>query len=532
MTKICILHASDTHWSSKSDAKQSQIITRLLDDLTAMKSRGVTPDLIVFSGDLVQAGEEVSDFNTAYARLIEPLAASLSLDDERILVCPGNHDIARETVRKQALLEKGLKAQLDSGEAVEEFINSVIAGSEMEALAVRRMANFYSWYDAKFPSCERIGKFCRIRRAYVSGKKVGVALFNTAWRATGEPGELDEGSLILGASVATAAATSLADCDYKIAVLHHPFECHASFDRLLTEKIVAKNFDLLCTGHTHVPNPERTQAVSGSCILSQAGSLYAGSRWYNGYQHVEVDFVHDRTSVYSREYYPVRDEFDASANLLSADPVVFDYAVSDPSAVDQISLFLEKNREIVKDRLVEHINFTNDTIVAEESLLNGYVCPKLFYRGDPVLDESGNVVDSYKKISVEGVLSGPENVAFFGPRQTGKTALKLYLAYQIAYGNAGLPKIPVFIDVKSFQYNLYGLNRALKSLLMFRLSLNWQLLYQAALSFSFSKISARSTRQVSSVSRISFRNIRRIGHLPLVALIRIQSPKSVTSSKF
>lgn len=463
MPNLTVLHLSDAHWSEAKDEAEKVMVDRLIDDLETMKGRSVCPDIIIFSGDLVQAGEDSQSFESASKVLLEPVLRATGLASDRLFVCPGNHDISRQTAREQALLEEGLKARLVSEEALNEFIKKAHDGSKMELMALDRLANFYNWHDAAFEGFTSAGPFGRIKTLTIAGKKIGVALLNTAWRATGEPGSVDEGHLILGSIFAEKAAEHLKDCDYKIAVQHHPFEALAEFDRDKSENRISKGFDLICTGHTHKPRPERVEDIFGSSIRSQAGSLYAGSRWYNGYQIVSVDFIQDKTRVFCREYFSIPDKFDKASNLTDADPVEFDYAVKVKNGDDQIELFLNANRSAVRDRLLDHLNFSNSDDLSDEALLAGFACPKLFKKSDSNVDESGNLSSSFLKVNIDNVLSGGDDVLFYGPRQTGKTCLKFYIAHRYAYGIGCAPKIPVIIDAKSFKYNLYALKRAISS---------------------------------------------------------------------
>ena len=286
---------------------------------------------------------------------------------------------------------------------------------------------------------------------------------NSAWRSTGEPGDVDDGHLIIGSIFAEKAINRISDSDYKIAVFHHPFENHAEFDRDVTEPRIAKSFDLICTGHNHRPHPEKIDDIYGSSVRSKAGSLYAGSRWFNGYQVIEVDFVQDVTKIYCREYFRVRNEFDKAANLTNADPVVFDFFVKNKNIDDQVQLFVRDNKDVIRENLLNHINFTSNANISSEALINGFAGSKLFSKGDGKLDESGNFSESFKKINLDEILSKKNNIIFYGPRQTGKTALKLYVAYRYAFGIGCKTQIPVNIDVNKFGFNLYSLRRAIAS---------------------------------------------------------------------
>lgn len=464
MAKLTIMHISDAHWSVSNSHEERVLTDRLIDDLGVMKARGVEPDIIIFSGDLVQAGQDSGSFEGAYKALLAPILKETNLDNSSVFVCPGNHDISREVARSQSLIEVGLSETLNSQDAIAHFVEAAEEVQSMESLALQRMDNFYRWHDSHFDGFIKASRFARLKTIESAGKRVAICLLNSAWRATGEAGDVDHGKLLLGSIFIDSAIRRIEKCDYKIAVFHHPFEYHAEFDRAVTEPRIAKNFDLVCTGHTHRPKPDRVEDIYGSSVRSQAGSLYAGSRWFNGYQLIEVDFVNDKTRIYCREYFGIRDEFDAAANLTSADPIELDFAVKNRANSDQVGLFLDINRRITKSKLLEHLNFTQNNDLSDEVLVGAFACPKLFTKSASKLDESGNVTEAYSKKDLKEIVALDESILFYGQRQTGKTALKLYLAYKYAHGVDVQEKIPVFIDVMDFTYNLYGLKRAIGSI--------------------------------------------------------------------
>src|SRR5690606_26436814 len=117
----------------------------------------------------------------------------------------------------------------------------------------------------------------------------GVACFNTAWRATGEPDERDRRNILLGERNVDTAIADLSLCDLKIAMFHHPFDWLAEFDESAVASRLFSNFDILLCGHIHRNVPEARQTPSGSAVISQTGSLYESRRHFNGYQYITFD---------------------------------------------------------------------------------------------------------------------------------------------------------------------------------------------------------------------------------------------------
>ena len=92
---------------------QKLIIAELKKDLALLtKERKV--DLLVFSGDLVDRGQDASNFSSAKAMFLDSIRDALGIDDDQIVPCPCNHDIDRPSVEKNNYFEAGLKSELHS----------------------------------------------------------------------------------------------------------------------------------------------------------------------------------------------------------------------------------------------------------------------------------------------------------------------------------------------------------------------------------------------------------------------------------
>jgi 3',5'-cyclic AMP phosphodiesterase CpdA len=68
-----ILHPSDIHLSPTKKRDFLIVFEALRNRLTQLVKERGSPDLLIFSGDLVQAGHEKSQFDLAADRFVEPL---------------------------------------------------------------------------------------------------------------------------------------------------------------------------------------------------------------------------------------------------------------------------------------------------------------------------------------------------------------------------------------------------------------------------------------------------------------------------
>ncbi|MEU8198952.1 pentapeptide repeat-containing protein [Microbispora amethystogenes] len=99
---ITVLHVSDTQFGAhhrddaegvmEQDKAHTSLAARLLADVDWLRrERGVSPDLVVASGDLAEWARP-AEFNQFYDFLTE-LATGLGLSHSRVAMVPGNHDV-------------------------------------------------------------------------------------------------------------------------------------------------------------------------------------------------------------------------------------------------------------------------------------------------------------------------------------------------------------------------------------------------------------------------------------------------------
>jgi len=112
---ITILHLSDMQFGAKhrfgvdvktEDGKIETLLGRLIDDLKEMKEEfGLSPDLIVMTGDLAEWGME-SEYND-FCTFVDGVLDFADLNRKRAAMVPGNHDINRALCEAYFLRCKG-----------------------------------------------------------------------------------------------------------------------------------------------------------------------------------------------------------------------------------------------------------------------------------------------------------------------------------------------------------------------------------------------------------------------------------------
>jgi predicted MPP superfamily phosphohydrolase len=105
---VTILHISDIHLQQEKVKDFREVRKAIIEDAEKLRlESSIVPDLALFSGDLVQAGDKIENFELANAEVIEPILKGFGLGYNQFFMCPGNHDIDRDHVRKNKIVENG-----------------------------------------------------------------------------------------------------------------------------------------------------------------------------------------------------------------------------------------------------------------------------------------------------------------------------------------------------------------------------------------------------------------------------------------
>jgi predicted MPP superfamily phosphohydrolase len=371
MNFITILHLSDLHWSEEKAKDMQIVVGALCEDLRGLRRDGhVVPDLAVFSGDLVQAGESPALFEAARHAFLRPMLEAAGLTAERLFIVPGNHDIARSVVREDDILDPSLRSRLTTSSALNTFIDGLAEGKEVNHLSLARLNNFEDFIrsvDCKVPRTS--SKLLRTYIVDVSSTKVGIACFNTAWRATGEADDVDRHRLLLGERNVDDAIADLAEVDIRLAVFHHPLDWLAEFDELSVTSRLYSAFDVLLCGHTHRSFPEVRTTSIGTSIMSQAGCLYQTRNFFNGYQVLQIDPVAGNAEFVIRTYNDnPRRTFDKAVNVAANGSVSLPFTSRSAAPnLTRIERVLREARPGIRQMAVEQINISEGALLSRQS---------------------------------------------------------------------------------------------------------------------------------------------------------------------
>ena len=465
MKPLSILHLSDLHWSPSRHTDLKIVVDALLADVELLKkNEGLEPDIIVFSGDLAQGGDDISWLQGGYENLIQRLIDQTGVSSENVFIAPGNHDISREDVRRIPTIQDGLKTKLIDTDSINWFLDaSIVKGNEKD-LSLSRMANFYTAHDVYQPHGNHDDFFIRTFTRDIRGCQIGVACLNSSWRCDGEPGDRDYRNLLIGERNVDRALEDLSACDFRIAVHHHPLDWLHPADQQTSDFLIRRSFDLSCCGHVHTSRPQMLRDAAGACVTSQAGSVYDKREWFNGYQFIQVDLPTREFTFCVREYIDKHRRFDVAVRVGTNGKVKLDCPNAERARVaDRVELILRGNREGLRTRVAQQLNFIGSEAASTDQLLSQFISPPFTRRLQDTIDTSIEEAERRKIYTLSDLLDESDNLIILGERQVGKSSVGYYAAFEIACKRTSDQKIPVYFSARDYTYNDYGLKRAVRS---------------------------------------------------------------------
>jgi len=335
ISEIKILHLSDLHYDSSKPRDTEIVLNALWRDLESFRDI----DLIMFSGDLVKAGDKKVDFEKAYQAFIKPLLDKTGLDETNFYIVPGNHDIQRDSIDE--IIEGGLKSGLIDRESLNAFLDIQL---EKGFTHIERLTHFND-FKTRFTLNGTItsNKLFSTHKFEKENLNIGIACLNSCWRATGKGSGHDRGKLLIGERQIDTALNDLDGCNIKIALFHHSLDWLIEFDQGDAKKRLSREFDFVFCGHLHDPSLELVQSFNNNSVLIQGGCLYHGRSFYNGYSVMCFDHQKSEGVIYLQSYFDDRRAFDKAINKCKGGKIL----IKKPSTFTEEPSLYQKLDEIV-----------------------------------------------------------------------------------------------------------------------------------------------------------------------------------------
>lgn len=263
------LHISDLHLGHTDTYTQDIVLGSLLRSFERGEPLAdFPPDLIFCTGDVAYSGKP-EEYREA-VRFFDALSRATGVTNDRIIVVPGNHDVDRTKIGRRFRLEITTRDEAD------EFFGDDDAAIADRIQAWPRFAAFADFQSDHLRSPLHPAEPYSIWHIVERGLSVGVVGLNTAWLA------LDgtrSGDIVVGERLVRKALDVVSGADRPglvVALLHHPLEWLAEFERARIEELLVESCDLILYGHLHEERPWGVQTPQGAVAMLGAGAASQG----------------------------------------------------------------------------------------------------------------------------------------------------------------------------------------------------------------------------------------------------------------
>jgi len=307
---IRLLHISDLH-ASGTDKQQMNIrLEALFEDLVRLQ---VKIDVVLFTGDIAFSGKS-EQYEIAERMLLDRFKRQFNIPKNSIYIIPGNHDVDRSVIDSYA--EKGLGGSIKTSEDAEPLLDHPVHG-------IARLQGYYDFVKNYYK--EDFSPYHCVKQE-VKGITIGFARFNSAWRCSGDT---DQNQLFITSRQVLSASEQLENCHFKIALVHHPLDwLHPSENDEVVPDL-KRTFDLIVSGHLHLPSSEREFTPQSDCLMIAAPALSDHRQDVVGYNLYELKYQEKTLLAKYRKFYRKRCKFGQDAEHADNGEQLFQLPVHD-----------------------------------------------------------------------------------------------------------------------------------------------------------------------------------------------------------
>lgn len=443
-----IVHLSDIHLS-EPNLKDFQLfyLPTLISKLSELNSEKKI-DLVAITGDLVDKGG--CSLNKPYdifeKTFLKKLYDDLKLDKHHIVFVPGNHDIDENLIEE--VTEEGLKTICNSVDKIDKFIDDHRKGDHdaikrqkaYKQFEKRYFSKFKDSYHSNFESCYIFS---------INNKNIGIACINSSWRHSKD---LNPNNLVLGSRQIFYANEFFAkyNCDYKIALLHHPLDIISQIERGdLTSTLQNSDYLMVLFGHTHKQDTIYKLGNIGNIFTTTARTAFSNPRekietYKSGFTIIDINLDEYKVLLTYFRYYYERSCFDLDLSEAEAGKYERELILTGNKAK-----FLEyykinnKTLDVLKEEINSSLVISGTDSIAPKTVNDIFVLPKL---SDTPFIYNPDTVSKSKYYKLKDVIESKDNILFFGMKEIGKSTLLHRIFLEIAENYPKYGYIPIYIN--------------------------------------------------------------------------------------
>jgi len=317
------VHLSDIHYGARPRSHaldKHLVLSRLKADLTfCVNHYGITPDVVVLTGDLAFSGGSSPEEYDAAGQFISDVLETMTLTPEAMLVVPGNHDVdlsgdgAEQLRRLLRSLREGEEALDDMSDEAYELLRARFAkySAFAEGLGTqhqRPLARGGHWYRQVRPPATDI--------------EIGILGLNTALLTMLRDNErhLAVGQAPLVAFEHAAFEEGLAP-HLTMVLSHHPLNDEWLQDPRSFRSRLEQRADIELCGHVHSAATESARpGYAGSSLIRVVSGAAHGEASETGHGYsfgaILLEDAQLMLRVWPRLFYPGKQDFDVHTEIL------------------------------------------------------------------------------------------------------------------------------------------------------------------------------------------------------------------------
>lgn len=452
-----IIHLSDLHYDKKKSTSSSLLVDNIFQDIKSLEEQeGINPKLILFTGDLVNFGGQNELFQEAYNNVVKPLLNKLGLSNDNFIYVPGNHELDRDEVDED--FQAGFVSRIITADIDKENFGR-------DALT-QRSNNFFNFINCGFYQWKKEEVIKNII-VNIDGVSIGISLYNTAW-CSSTYSEQDRKKIFMPPILAKQKLKELEDCDFKIAMMHHPIDWYDDENANKVQHTLSQ-YNLVLCGHKHLEDNKLEQKGPLKTVYSYAHKLLPLKDKESGYSIIKILPNENKLKVYFREYNDKLSAFSTGITSIDQEVSRLKYSEYEIGKKDEIIQSCYRVFSAIKTNFIKGLDelFITNTIESSkksyDSLFVDFSLTDYPPYSEPTKENSKKDKKNNYHINDLTNLTGEINI--YGKKESGKTVFAYSIAKYFLDEFEKYKKIPVVINCKKYGNTNSNLNKIINCII-------------------------------------------------------------------
>lgn len=300
MSEIRWLHLSDLHFRPDQSYDANIVLDTLLGDLDSNLGNEFLPiDFVFITGDIAYHGKN-EEYHLA-AHFFDKLLQRLSLQKENLYLVPGNHDVDQQLVKTAKYIAASVNARDLTHIERRRRVAEILTDQQCRRLVLRRLDQYAEFVNEYFAGHLRFSdeEYFYSKTVKIDDAELAIYGLNSAWFCASDS---NQGQLVIGERQVRAAIDQNAGATLRIALVHHPLDWLAEFDKNDSEDLLVRQCDFILHGHWHKQAFRQEKRPSGEPYIFASGAGYDKRELRNACNAVKIDLASGIGSAVSLRY--------------------------------------------------------------------------------------------------------------------------------------------------------------------------------------------------------------------------------------